>query len=120
MTEQEKREWLEWEANTDFNVRAPFYANNEYPTQNVAFMKDRNSPKLEEYITSHNGRWIHRGGIWCFTLPSGLMYSVVHAGNGARGYKPRRAIIDSDIDYDILWQVVIPCCHPVCRKMEII
>ena len=119
MTEQEKREWLEQIA-SKINLHKPQYTNNEYPTQNVVFMRDRNSPKLDDYIANHDGTWTHRGGIWCFTLPGGLMYSVVHADNGARVYKPYRVIIDSDIDYDTLRQVVIPCCHPVCRKMEII
>ena len=119
MTGQEKREWLEWVA-SKINLREPQYANSEYPTSNVVFMKNRNSPKLDDYIADHGGTWIRRGGIWCFTLPGGLMYKVVHASDGARGYKPYRAIIDSDIDYDTLRQVVIPCCNAVCRKIEII
>ena len=119
MTEQEKREWLEWEANTDFNLREP-YPDTENPTNNVAFMQYRNSGKLEDYITSHGGKWIHRGNIWCFALPNGLMYKVVRANDYTRGYKPFRAIIDSDIDYETLRNIVLPCCNLVCHKMEII
>ena len=120
MTEQEKREWLEWEANTNFNLQEP-YSDTEAPTQNIAFMKYKGSPKLYDYLIEHDGKFIYRGADWYFSLPNGLTYKIVTPTNNcARSYKPYRAIIDSNIDYNFLWQVVIPCCNAVCHKMEII
>ena len=102
----------------DINSREP-YNDSEYPTSNIVFMRNRRDTKLDDYINNHGGRWIHRGGIWCFTLSNGLMYKVVHAGDNARGYRPCRVIIDSEIDYDILQKVISPMCV-CCRHMEII
>ena len=117
MTEQEKREWLEWEANTDFNFRQPQYTDTDFPTKNALIVASKSSPKVEEYIANHYGTWVHKGGIWCFTLPNHQLWAVLDAYD-IHNQCPRRIVIDSDIDYDILWKMLMNNCA-LCHKLEI-
>ena len=90
---------------------------NPYPCSNqsvgnIIFMKSLDSPKTKQL----NGTWLGRNKV---QLSDGLVWTMVPARDCSRGYRAYRAIVDKDIDFDILKTIVIPCCAGYCCSFEI-
>lgn len=79
---------------------------------NIIFIKALNSSKIKQL----NGTWLGRNKV---QLSDGLVWTIVPARDNSKGYRAYRAIVDKDIDFNILKTIVIPCCTGYCCSFEI-